>query len=331
MKKDFELVLIEKLEPIRGFFLAQAMFHFFSSGLFDSLAEKSRSVEALATEHKLNSDRLKAFVQYLSNENILVLDGPVAHLTSSAREFSRYRPWYELLVGGYAETLIQLSDTLASSDFASRCDRFVGQGSCGISEFDAIPLVQQLLAQLPSAALEIIDLGCGDGRFAAKILDGLPEANGIGVDVSVPKISPHRRLKIERASALDYVQQLAPRLRSGPPSVVVVAFVLQELLGQSGRPAVVEFLKNVREKGRYLAVVEVDYRPTDPHVMRHGLGRAYYNPYYLLHNLTAQRLAPIDFWDALFLETGFRTIASGGVNFEVDSTGLEFGRLLSPY
>ncbi|WP_035723624.1 2-ketoarginine methyltransferase [Bradyrhizobium sp. ARR65] len=331
MEKNFEAVLIEKLEPIRGFFLAQAIFHFFSSGLFDSLAEKPKSVGTLAAEHRLNSDRLTAFMQYLGNENIVVFDGSIVQLTSSAREFGQYRPWYELLVGGYAETLLQISDTLCGAGFASRCDRLVGQGSCGISEYDAIPLVQNLLTRLPSAALEIIDLGCGDGRFAARILDGLPDSNGIGVDVSPPETSPHERLKIEQASALDYVQRLAPRLQSEPPSVVVVAFVLQELLGQAGRPTVVEFLRTLRVKGRFVAVVEVDYRPTDPRVMRHGLGRAYYNPYYLLHNLTAQRLAPIDFWEALFLEAGFRPIASGEVSFEIDSTGLEFGRLLSPY
>lgn len=331
MEKNFELVLIEKLEPIRGFFLAQAIFHCFSSGLFDSLTETPNSVASLADKHGLNSDRLVAFMQYLSNEGIVAFDGSSVHLTSSGREFGLYRPWYELLVGGYAETLLQISDTLRGSGFASRCDSFVGKGSCGISEYDAIPLVQSLLAQLPSAVLEIIDLGCGDGRFAATLLDALPDSIGIGVDVSPPDMSPHHRLKIERAGALEYIGRLAPRSQSDPPSVVVVAFVLQELLGQSGRLTVIEFLKKVREKGRFVAVVEVDYRPADPRVMRHGLGRAYYNPYYLLHNLTAQRLAPVAFWDALFLEAGLRPIGSGKVSVQVDSTELEFGRLLSPY
>jgi 2-ketoarginine methyltransferase len=81
--------------------------------------------------------------------------------------------------------------------------------------------------------------------------------------------------------------------------------------------------------GARLVVVEVDHRPDDPTVMRHGLGLAYYNPYYLLHQITRQRLATTDFWRELFAEAGAEILAWRACDPEVDSTGLEFGCVLA--
>jgi len=43
--------------------------------------------------------------------------------------------------------------------------------------------------------------------------------------------------------------------------------------------------------------------------MAHPLALAYYNPYYLIHKVTEQRLEKVAFWEALFDEAGVRVCA----------------------
>ena len=66
----------------------------------------------------------------------------------------------------------------------------------------------------------------------------------------------------------------------------------------------------------------------DAQVMRHGLALAYYNPYFLLHSFTAQRLLPHAAWLEIFAEAGLQLLATEYASELVDSTRLEIGYLL---
>jgi 2-ketoarginine methyltransferase len=115
------------------------------------------------------------------------------------------------------------------------------------------------------------------------------------------------------------------------PFCFLTAFVLQEILEQAGRSAVIQLLTSTfrRHPGASWIVIEVDHRPRDPGVMSHPLGLGYYNPYYLIHALTEQRLETLDFWYSLFSEAGLAVAAVERPDPSIDSLGLKVGFLLT--
>ncbi|WP_437611748.1 hypothetical protein WMF20_06920 [Sorangium sp. So ce834] len=326
---NFEVRLIEALQPIRGFALAQGIYHLFLSGIFDRLVSGTSTLQDLE-DSGAHRGRTAGFLRYLANEGLVLLQGDAVSLTSRGRELAEFRPWYELLIGGYAQTFQQITETLRGGSYASRDGAMVGIGSCGISRYDALPLVRRLLANMPMSATQLIDLGCGDGTFLADLARDYPGIHAIGIDPFAPLLSGSELLTFCRASAVDYVRSLDPEgpVAGRPRRLFLAAFLLQEILEQEGRADVVELVRNALRGDASLVVVEVDHRPADPSVMRHGLGLAYYNPYYLLHVLTEQRLETTRFWLDLFEEAGAMVVARQHVNPEVDSTGLLFGCVL---
>ncbi len=329
---NFESRLIDALQPVRGFALAQGVHHLFVSGLYGALADGPAEVAALAAKFDMRPERLAGFLRYLANEDIVALDGDLAALTARGRGLEEFRPWYELLVGGYAQTFQQITRTLTQDAYADRDGVMVGRGSCGMSRFDALPLVRELLADLPAAPAQIVDIGCGSGDFLVELAGDYPKVSAVGVDPYAPLERAATGLAFHQASAVDYVKALGDGSSAGDEGssrLFVAAFLLQEILEQEGRAQVVDTVRGILRGGARLAVVEVDHRPADPAVMRHGLGLAYYNPYYFLHTLTEQRLETTRFWLELFEEAGAVVLSHRTVDPRVDSTGLEFGCLLT--
>ena len=62
--------------------------------------------------------------------------------------------------------------------------------------------------------------------------------------------------------------------------------------------------------------------------MSTGLGLAYYNPYYLLHSFTEQRLETIEYWKQVFREAGLTIVAVEHPDKDYDSLELKVGFLL---
>jgi 2-ketoarginine methyltransferase len=330
MDDTFEERLVEAIDPIRNFALAQGIYHLFGSGLYERISHGPVKVTELAEELAFDPARTTGFLYYLANEDIVLLQDECVSLTASGQQLAAFRPWYELLIGGYAETFQQLTDALRGPGYASRNGPMIGVGSCGISEYDMLPLVHELLAELPAAPTFITDFGCGDGAFLAILLESYPSASALGVDPFAPAESRVEGIRFLRQSATDHARSLVPAPSEDRREKVFLAmFLLQEILEQEGRPAVVELVRTALTSG-YLAVVEVDYKPIDPAIMKHGLGLGYYNPYYLLHAITEQRLESEEFWLRLFEEAGAVVVARREVNPQVDSTGLEIGYLLAP-
>ncbi|MFE3995420.1 2-ketoarginine methyltransferase [Streptomyces goshikiensis] len=338
MQPDFEQRLISAIQPIRHFFLAQCIEFAMSSGLLTRLSEPSPTdVDGLAKDLNLHPERLTGLLRYLEGEGIVTDSEGVPAITAKGRELLEFRPWYELLIGGYGATLRELPEVMADRKrFASRNGTMVGLGSCGMSRFDAVPLVKRLITRLPEPPSALVDLGCGDGTFLLDLCEG--GSPGIGVDPTAGSIDNARRAAAERgmsdqvrfvnATAEDYMAQVKAEAVGAP--CFVTAFSLQEVLEQQGRGATVEVVRTALASapGAHLAIVEVDHRPLDPAVLRHGLGNAYYNPYYFLHRITEQRLETRVFWEELIAEAGGDVVACLTTAPEVDSTGLELGFLV---
>lgn len=339
---DFERRLIHNTQPVRYFFLAQALHHAMHEGLFAALGkEPGLSAEALAEQLELDPYRVGGLLRYLRNEGYTVLDDGWS-LSSRGVEVQTFAPWYEMLVGGYAPSMDQLGDVLRDgSSYASRNTTKVGEGSCGIGAYDALPLVEKLLAQVEvdGGPEKIVDLGCGDGSFLMDLLVVKPGLRGLGVEPNAGSITlgERRRSDLGLDGRMELVQGAAQdATRLGLPDggrgiCFMTAFVLQEVLQQEGQEVVERLLADTFEaypEARWL-VVEMDHKPLAPVMGSHGLALAFYNPYFLIHTVTEQRLETREWWDALFERLGLTVEAVAEPDPRADSTGLQFGVVLS--
>ena len=75
-------------------------------------------------------------------------------------------------------------------------------------------------------------------------------------------------------------------------------------------------------------IVEIDHA-FDQGRLTQGLGRSYYNPYFLLHAVTRQRLMPAEEWIAMFAESGWVVRSIDHPDPAVDPTRFEVGYLLA--
>lgn len=334
-----EADLVEGLAPIRSHFLAAVLFQLMKTGFFDDLSvEKFIDRSDVAVWRDIVPRRLEGMLEYLQREHVLEIDEAEAvKLTLRGQKILELKPWYTLLVGGYSATLAQIPQLLVNGDqYGDRDTASVGEGSCGISQHDALPMTLRLMERLPVKPAIVIDVGCGDGAYLMSLCQRQPDLRGIGIDPDPELVSAARDLF--KAQALDdrIVAQVGDALAvscsiheedlDGRPCFLT-AFVLQEVLEQSGRPAVLALLQSTFD--RYPAaswvVIEVDRMPAGAGALSTNLGLAYYNPYYLIHDLTKQRLEGRGFWLELFREAGCEVVAIEYPDPKYDSLQLKIG------
>ena len=325
------------LQPIRGLALANAVFAALECGLLEVLHRGAAETDNLAASLQLHPQRLQSLIDYLANEGVVERGTPpnCISLTKYGQSFLRARPWYELLVGGYANTFSQLRDALKpNAPYADRDGAYVATGSCGISQHDALPMVLELLADIPSPPV-LVDLGCGDGTFIAEIAKACPSVSCIGIEPDAGA----RDIALQRARGFGLTNlrvlpgeamHLPPELDSLPPDTAfLTAFVLQELLEQSGESEIVALLDQTftnHPEASWL-VVEVDRRDSLSDLPS-PLALSYYNPYYLLHGITQQRLIPMSAWKNIYEKAGVDLVAESRPDPQYDSLGLKVGHLL---
>lgn len=334
----FEDELIDALQPIRYFGLATCIYHLFHTGLFDTLDTRDDlSLDAIAAKHRMDHCKLNTFLNYLKVEGIVGGDENHFYLTAKGRSFAPFQPWYTMFIGGYSETFLQIGDKLKqNAGWAYRDLAKVGSGSCGISHFDAIPLTRILMQELPEGYYRLLDLGCGNGLYLVEFCKAFPEIEAWGVEPdqegfkqALELVYQHhleKRIHLINDSAVGF---LASNIEY-QPDFVVLGFVLHEILGQEGEEGVVSFLRELTHRfpKLYLIVIEVDLQVENPQIMRHGLATAYYNPYYLIHPFTQQRLETQIFWEQIFMQSQLEVLRKETTHVYVDSTGLEIGYLL---
>ena len=339
---DFERRLIDNTQPVRHFFLAQALHHAMHIGVFGELEnEPGISAEQLAQRLRLDPHRTSTLLRYLRNERYTTLTDGGWSLTAKGSEVRTFAPWYEMLVGGYAPSMDQLGDVLRDGNrYASRNTTKVGEGSCGLGVYDALPLVRTLLDSAgDDGPHTIVDLGCGDGSFLMDVLMTREELRGVGIEPHEDSIvlGERRRAELGLENRMELVKGTAHDaaeldLPDGGAGVCfMTAFVLQEVLQQDGQQAVEKLLASVfgqHPAARWL-IVEMDHQPLSPVMGSHGLALSFYNPYFLIHSITQQRLETREWWDSMFDRLGLTVTAAANPDPRADSTGLQFGVLLA--
>lgn len=336
--ENIEPDLIEAIQPIRGYVLATSIHHCFSSGIFDALKESEIvAIDHLASSLNFELPKLKGFVTYLANEGILQVRDPYISLTKKGKSLERFRGWFTMMIGGYGSTYLQIGEKLKKdSGWASRDATQVGIGSCGISHYDSIPLTKSLMQKIEKPVQSLLDLGCGNGLYLVEFCKQVSGISALGVEKDEGACVEGRKL-IAEAGLSDRVELVCSpavsfleQKTAFQADLSVLGFVLHEILAQEGERGVIRFLQNITDRypDIHLIVIEVDNRFSDPTIMQHGLATAYYNPYYLMHYFTCQRLETTDFWRDLFEDAGLEVLAEETTRQEVDSTGLEVGFLL---
>lgn len=332
--------LAKNLEPIRNMFLAQAILALFDTEVFEKLkGNVSKSINALADEADISPYRLEGLVLYLKNEGLIDLDeNEVPCLTDRGLALENTKPWYQLLVGGYGRTLLDLPAMLSDrSKYGSRVGEYVGRGSCGISQFDALPMTRELIFGIGQEPDCIVDIGCGDGSYLVDLCRSFPKTQAIGIEPDDSSVLVARDL-IARSGLTDQAVVKKGDLETiadleGLPSktVFVVAFVLQEALEQSGEDEIVAILGRIKALHPHgkIVVIEVDRADRDTTKMMSALGLGYYNPYFLIHRLTEQRLEPPSFWEEIFSNAGWKVDRRVYPEPSYDSLQLKIGFLLS--
>ncbi len=331
----FEGELIDALRPIQGFALASMLYHIFSTGIFDRLALSvdGYSIESLAEDLGMDCGRLTGVMEFLQNEDVVELTEETVALTQRGRSYAQFRSWYTVFIGGYGNSFLEIGKGLSvDAPPVGRNLGQVGVGSCGISHFDAVPLTRELMKHV-NPLRTMLDLGCGDGRSLVEFCLQHPGLEAWGIEPSVDGYAASLqaikesgladRVHLQNLTAQEFVaQDDVP-----DPDVVVLGFVLHEILGAEGEAGVREFLSMLTARFPRMAiiVIEVDHRPRDRAIMKHGLAQAYYNPYYAFHHFTNQRLETRLFWEQLFQDLDLSIVASGTTDPRMDSTGLELG------
>lgn len=335
---NMEVQLIESTQPIRYFTLAVSIYHLFDTGLFNVFIETgSASVCNLANRMELDEEKLQGFLKYLKNEQIVIEKNDEFQLSPKGIELGDFRGWYIMMIGGYAETFLQIGSKLkTNSGWATRDSMKVGVGSCDISHYDAIPLTQSLMSHIPGACNRLLDLGCGNGLYLVEFCKLYPDIQAWGVEPSeggyaeaVKLVEAHglqNRIQLTCSPAIEFFESDFDY----QPDFIVLGFILHEILGQDGEEGVIRFLTQMTDRfpDINIIVIEVDNQIDDMEMMNHGLAKSYYNPYYLLHYFTRQRLETEKYWDKLFASLNLTVKAKERVNHQVDSTDLTIGYLL---
>jgi len=334
LPRGAERRLIDAMEPFRGLALASALQALFATGIYDELERGDARPAALAEALRLDEERTAAVLQFLAVENVVALgpDGAAA-LTARGRAYGEFRAWYAMMVGGYANVLATLAEGMAAGARAvPRRGEWVALGSAGVDVHSSLTLIRRLLVALPDPPRLILDVGCGSPRYLGAICAEFG-CRGVGVEPDPAAFEAGRRLlersdarvRIVQGSAQDGVAAL-----DVVPDVVLTAFVLHEVLGQSGEAGVRRYLRDVfvAAPDAHLLVIEPDLRQGDASIMGHGYARGFYNGYYLVHPFTGQRLAPRAHWEELFRSESLVVVAAGTTDPDIDSTGLELGWLL---
>lgn len=335
----YEDALSKCLAYTSHFTASIAIFHLIDQKIMDMLDEKPCSLSEIAEKYKFNREVLQEFLLYCSNEGVLLSENGVFSLSELGKNIFKCRGWFEMLVGGYGETYFQLGECLTGKrKYASRNTKYVSRGSCNISKYDAIPLAKDLMSLQENEDYLILDLGCGNGLYLSLFCQEIHNIKALGVEPAkdsyldaINEIKNNdltHRITLFNMGAIEFFDSYADQ----SPDYIIFAFVLHEILGQSGYDGLFEMLISIRKRfpNSELVVIEVDNKLSDYETMKTGIEKDYYNPYYLIHTLTEQKLEKTAFWKKLFREVGYHISKELTVDEYLDPSKLEIGFLLKP-
>jgi 2-ketoarginine methyltransferase len=327
----FQPELGKTLAYIRGFVASKVLWQLMRSGVLTDLRE-GLSLEQIAATREFDPYLLRTVFEYLAVEDLLVKSGP-AHaptfwLSEYGQHFRHYEGWFNILIGGYENVFSNIGAMLRDgAGTHPRDGRWVGTGSCEISQYDTIPITKEFIRRVKPDATTVVDFGCGNALYLCTLARELEGIQAIGIEPDraayeaglskVAELGLEEQVRLVNVDALDYKIDT-------PPDFILMGFILQELIAQVGRERLVDYLRKLGAAfpTSYLMVMEVDYDVDNHKVMRSPIGIGYYNPYFLLHPFTNQLLIPKQSWDEIFADAGYEVIIDEVTSPKADPSGL---------
>jgi 2-ketoarginine methyltransferase len=329
--------LMLALKRLRGFGSSFVVFHLFETGIYDELVKGPTAIDILTSSLKLQENFVRSILDYCTLDGLVLRDGINYTLTEEGKSLYLTKGWFQLFVGGYADTLKGMGSALRDGMFPERNGKYVGVGSCQISKYGAFPLLRKFINSVGVEKGLVVDIGCGDCLNLTTLCEICPEIRAIGVEPKAETVQAARemveaqhmgdRITIVQSDFLTFTQDYSGE----EPDFIVASFVLQEVLAQVGEGAMIQALKGISRRFRaYLGVIEVDLRLLDDPILQTPMGKGYYHLYYLLHRFTNQQLKPKEYWREIFTQCGFNIINECPIDEKADTTELELGFLLKP-
>jgi 2-ketoarginine methyltransferase len=302
--------------------------------LLDELT-RGTTTARLGTLTGLPPRSLRSILRALEVEGMVQVEGEAVGFTELGRSLEPMRGWIELFTRGYRGIFHDAEAVLGGTiDPEGRDMMAVGRASIAISEHGAIPMAMQAIERYAPDATVVMDVGCATGQFVIRLCQRTPGLRGLAVEPDADLADAARRA-VADADLGDRIEVLASAAQDLDPTVtagvISFAFVLQELLEQTSRAEVVHLLATLRGQnpGAVFVVIEVDAAGWQSVHMRDDAHlRGYYTPYFLVHDLTEQRLLSEAEWLEVFDDAGLGVLDTLRVDPDVDPTGLELAFVL---
>jgi len=325
-----ESKLVASLEPFKGYVEACVLYGLMKTQLMEPLV-KGASLPDLVSSCEMDAARMEGVRLFLVTADYL--DPITGRATQKLKDVYEARGWYEMMIGGYGETFLNLSSGFAGgSEPIARNGEWVGRGSCEMSKHDSLPVIQQMIRDSGRTYRNMIDMGCGSGIYLTEICKQFPAMRAVGIDPSEGATEAARqhvlgdpaadRITIACSDAVDWMKKNAGQYDLG-----IICFVIHEILGQRGDEAVDDFLREYfrNSPDADMMIIDINHTWADRDAMHHPLARNYYNQYFLLHPFTSQRLEPEAYWDRKFTKLGLHIVNKATSDPAVDSTGIVMG------
>lgn len=326
----FQPFLAKTLTYVSGFVASNVIFQLLKLGVFEEL-RNHKTLDEISSAKSLAPHLLQTVFEYLVVEDVLTKeredDCVMYRLSDYGLRLSYFEGWFNIFIGGYGNVFSSLDQMMINgTDQIQRDGKWVGTGSCQISQFDTIPKTREFIERVKPNAKTIVDFGCGNAMYLSHLVKELDGISAIGIEPDkrayeagleqIETLGLTHRIRLENVDALDFEFTEAP-------DFILFGFVLHELASQIGREGLTSYLRRLGEKfsDSYMIVMEVDYDIDNKSVMASAMGRGYYNPYYLLHPFTNQQLLPKQAWDQIFAEAGFEILIDEVTAASADPTG----------
>jgi 2-ketoarginine methyltransferase len=138
-----ESKLVASLEPFKGFVESCVLYGLRKTAMLEDLV-RGETFSDLVSSREMDAARMKAVQHFLITADYL--DPHTDRATQKLKDVFDARGLYEMMIGGYGETFLNLSDGFPGrSAPVARNGEWVGRGSCEMSKHDSLPVIQQMI------------------------------------------------------------------------------------------------------------------------------------------------------------------------------------------
>jgi ubiquinone/menaquinone biosynthesis C-methylase UbiE len=311
----------DMLRYARSYMILHCMLALDNIGFFEtSRRKKGMDIEEYAKENNLDADYLRAVCEYLHIVRIFNKQYNMYSLSKKGEQIAKFSKGTFYFVYAYAplfENMPQLlkKEKKYKKDIFRRAG-YVAEATAETEQWIPLPVIKKIIKNYNFK--NILDLGCGNGRFLIELCRD-SELRGYGVDISEESINLGEKLvkekMLEKKITLtvgDIVNMKHANIDHDKIDLVTSMYVLHEFLHED-KDKLITLLANLKEffKGKYLLICELCRQSSE--VLRKKPTAIV--EHHLFHALSGQDLMSTDEWRKLFREVGYDSVEEKHFDF----------------